>query len=137
MTVTTDSPIADLNLPPSLVKALNRGGYKNIRDLTTRTAAFFDHRGYDAKEIRLVTETLAKHGLEFAKPIGDWNRCGTCPTCQTCGNPRAVNARNVVLDLDGRAGHHGGRTGAPVCDGCDSHHRALVATRATELAGAR
>jgi hypothetical protein len=134
MPTTHTSPIAELDLPVALAKELVRYGYKTVGSIATHTAAHFTDRRFNTKDIAAITKALAAHGLEFAKPIGEWNTCGTCPTCKTCGNLRAVDARNVGTDLDGRAKHLGGGNRV-VCDDCHAHHRALVESRALELAG--
>ena len=109
MTLTTDDPLTELGLSKRLTNDLTRSGYKTIGSLTMHSAAYLaDRLRFLNGDMAAITEGLAAHGFEFAKPIGDWNRCDTCPTC----------LRGVALKRDGTFYRHLDRRYAerPVCD---------------------
>jgi hypothetical protein len=134
MTVTPDSPIAELNLSRNLTDLLSRYNYGTVAALIARPRTDIAVRMVNPRDMAAIDAALTEHGLAFRSEVGEWALRGDCPTCPDCGNPRARTARSVVVGLDGRAGHLGARV-APVCEGCDRHHRALVADRAEQLVG--
>jgi len=78
-----------------------------------------------------LDRALQLRGLWYGKPIpehGTYGTCTSCPACPDCGMPRATEAKQVVVDLRGRA-KHVTAPGDP-CDDCDTHHRELVASAA-------
>lgn len=121
-------------LRPATLRALAANGAAVIGDLldseyTRDVIAGWD--GVGAARLADLDAFMGRRGLAYGKPISDGfsHSCQDCPICPDCGNPRATSARNVAVDLDGRASHIGHRVG-PTCDGCDKHHRALVAAAA-------
>jgi hypothetical protein len=126
--------LRSLGLRPATLRALAENGATVVGDLldadhTRNVVAAWP--GVGASRLADLDNALGRHGVAYGRPIGDaaYTWCGGCEICPDCGNPRAAAARSVAVDLDGRAGHLGHRVG-PVCDGCDKHHRGLVAAAA-------
>lgn len=128
MSLTADSPIAELGLTTQAPKSLAEAGIDTVEQLLTHTrdelAAL---RGMGARRLADLDAALGRHRLVYGKPferrIAD-PTCPTCGPCPNCGNPRADDRRHVATDLTGRASHLGHRVG-PTCAGCDTHHRGL------------
>lgn len=128
------SKLADLGLRPATLRSLAENGVTVIGDLldpdhTRSVVAAWP--GVGASRLADLDAGMGRAGLAYGKPIGDSfaRSCADCAICPDCGNLRAASSRSVAVDLYGRAGHIGHRVG-PVCDGCDTHHRQLVATAA-------
>jgi hypothetical protein len=122
-TLTGGSSISALELPDNLTAKLRRLDITTVQRLAGRTrAALVDMLRPD--EFALVDEACKRFNVTHAVDGGHINTCGRCPRCPDCGNPRADHARHVVQDCTGRY-RHGGFTVGPVCDGCDTHHRAV------------
>lgn len=133
-TATAGTKLAALGMRPATLKALSENGATVVGDLLdsdyTRDV-IAGWPGVGASRLADLDAAMGRHGLAYGKPLGDGfsRSCQICEICPDCGNPRATSPRNVAVDLYGRAVHIGHRVG-PVCDGCDQHHRELVAAAA-------
>lgn len=127
-----DDPIAKLKLATQAPKSLAEAGITTIGALLDRSRDDIAQlRGMGASRLTDLDTALEERGLSFGRPLFNPNIyqvCKTCPTCETCGMPRATEAKNVVVDHRGRAKH--ANTSGDPCDGCDTHHRELVAATA-------
>lgn len=130
MAITYDSPISVLDLSTQAPRILAEAGIATIGALLDRSAEdIAELHGMGDTRFAELEDALSYLGLAFGRPLPDLGRyklCTACPACPECGNPRADSARNVVVDLAGRASHIG-RRDTPTCDDCDQHHRALFA----------
>jgi hypothetical protein len=130
MSITVDTSIAELKLTTQAPKNLADEGITTVGQLLAyKRSAVTKIRGMGEARMADLDRALQLRGLWYGKPIpvhAQYNTCSDCPVCPDCGNPRATSARNVAVGLDGRAAHIGHRVG-PVCEGCDTHHRQLVA----------
>lgn len=121
--------LADGGIPARIAKALKADGITTIGDIARRTRGQIALvGGIDGHDVAEIARILAGHRLGYIDGVGSYLQCKTCPRCTDCGMPRTSDARNVVVDVRGRA-KHVGAPGKP-CDGCDSHHRQLVANAA-------
>lgn len=132
--VDAGTSLKDLGLRPATLRALAENGATVVGDLldsdhTRDVVAVWP--GVGTSRLADLDAGMGRAGLAYGKPIADSfaRSCQDCPICEDCGNPRAESARSVVVDLFGRACHMGHRVG-PICDVCDTHHRALVVTAA-------
>jgi hypothetical protein len=136
MTVTANSPIADLKLSAVLTKNLAGTGYATVAQLVRTSREAVTGLWFTGPtEMAAIDKALASAGLRFAPSGGAINVCKTCPACPVCGSLRATSAVNVVTDSVTGQARHGGFQPTPPCANCNVHHRALVADRAAELAG--
>lgn len=129
MAVEYDTSIPELNLTTQAPKTLAEAGITTVGQLLERRRSDVAKlRGMGESRLADLDRALQLRGLWYGKPFpehGIYPTCKACPVCPDCGMPRATEARNVVVDMVGRA-KHATAAGDP-CDGCDKHHRALVA----------
>lgn len=132
MTIKHETPISELGLTTQAPKTLAEAGITTVGQLLdAKPQRIADLRGMGASRLADIERALGEHGLRLGKPLPDlgaYATCKRCPACPDCGMPRATEARNVVVDLLGRA-KHAQAVGDP-CDDCDQYHRELVATAA-------
>lgn len=132
MAIRYETPISELGLTTQAPKNLADFGITTVGQLLDRKrAAIAGVPGLGLSRLADIERALAEHGLALGKPLpnlGAYLTCKQCPACPDCGMPRATEARNVVVDLRGRA-KHVQAPGEP-CDNCDTYHRKLVATAA-------
>lgn len=120
-----DSPVTELGCTTQAPKALHDAGIDTIGQLiglTEDNAA--EIKGLGEYRLGDVKAAMVKHGLRFATDLFITRRCAHCPRCPECGNPRATEPKQVVVDVTGRYRHHGYEL-MPTCDNCDTHHRSL------------
>lgn len=129
--VTPGTKLSALGMRPATLKALAENGVAVVGDLDHTREIVASWPGVGASRLADLDAAMGRHGLVYGRPIpaGVAHSCQACEICPDCGNPRASSARNVAVDLNGRASHIGHRVG-PTCSGCDAHHRDLVATAA-------
>lgn len=132
MAVTYDTPIAELKLTTQAPKTLAEHSITTVgRLLQHRRSEVAALHGMGDSRLADIDRALQLRGLWYGKPfpdLGFYTTCKRCPACPDCGMPRATSARNVVVDLRGRA-KHATAVGKP-CDDCDQHHRQLVTAAA-------
>lgn len=132
MVIKHETPISELGLTTQAPKTLAEAGITTVGQLLeAKPQTIADLRGMGASRLADIERALAEHGLRLGKPLvnlGAYLTCKACPACPECGMPRATEAKNVVVNLRGRA-KHAQAPGDP-CDGCDKHHRQLVAATA-------
>lgn len=135
MSLTADSPIADLGMTTQAPRSLAEAGIDTVEQLLTHTrddiAAL---KGMGARRLADLDTVMAAHRLAYGQPFERRTSapvCKTCERCPDCGNPRADDRRHVATDLYGRASHLGHRVG-PTCSGCDRHHRGLFTVPAVD-----
>lgn len=133
-TTNPGTKLADLGLRPATLRALAEAGITVLGDLldTDHTRdVIAGWPGVGASRLADLDAAMGRAGLAYGKPRIDSfaGSCQDCPICPDCGNPCATSARNVAIGVDRRASHIGHRVG-PVCNGCDKHHRQLVAAAA-------
>jgi len=129
MPIRYDDPISALELTTQAPKVLAEAGITTVGQLLdTKPQIIADLKGMGASRLADIEQALSVHGLRLGMPLpnlGAYRTCKTCPACPECGMPRATEAKQVVVDLRGRA-KHVTAPGDP-CDGCDTHHRELFA----------
>ena len=134
MSLTADSPIADMGLTTQAPKTLANAGIETVAQLLAHgRAELAALKGMGARRLADLDAVMAGHRLVYGQPIERRTGGAICPTCKRCpecGNSRADDRRHVATDLYGRASHLGHRVG-PTCAGCDTHHRALFTTATT------
>lgn len=132
MAINYETPITELGLTTQAPKTLAEAGITTVGQLLDRDHAdIAGLRGMGTSRLADIENALEEHWLSFGKPLVNlsvYPVCKKCPTCPDCGLPRATSARNVVVDLRGRAKHT--TVAGDPCDDCDKHHRELVAARA-------
>lgn len=132
MALTYATPISALSLTTQAPKILAEAGITTVGALLdAKPGHIADLHGMGASRLADIERALAEHGLALGKPLPNlsaYPTCKSCPKCEDCGMPRATTAKNVVVDLHGRA-KHVQASGNP-CDDCNKYHRDLVATAA-------
>lgn len=132
MAIKYETPISELGLTTQAPKTLAEAGITTVGQLLdAKPQHIADLRGMGASRLADIERALGEHGLRLGKPLPDlgaYATCKRCPACPDCGVPRATDAKQVVVDLRGRA-KHAQAVGDP-CDECDTHHRQLVAAAA-------
>ena len=132
MAIKHETPISELGLTTQAPKTLAEAGITTVGQLLdAKPQAIADLRGMGASRLADIERALEEHGLCLGKPLvnlGAYATCKACPACPDCGMPRATDAKQVVVDLRGRAKH--AQAADDPCNGCDTHHRQLVATAA-------
>lgn len=132
MAIKYETPISELGLTTQAPKMLAEAGITTVGALLdTRPQIIADLKGMGTSRLADIENALAMHGLRLGKPLpnlGAYLTCKACPACPDCGMPRATEAKQVVVDYLGRYKHITA-PGDP-CDGCDEHHRELVAVTA-------
>lgn len=136
MAIKYDDPISKLELATQAPKTLAEAGITTIGQLLDRSHEdIAGLRGMGSSRLAELENALESRGLFFGRPLFNpsiYQVCQSCPACPECGMPRATDAKQVVQDYRGRY-KHVTAPGDP-CDGCDEHHRALVATAAAATA---
>jgi hypothetical protein len=131
--LTPSSPISALELPEELVARLQRADIRKVSALTSHAYKYYAGSGLSAAHLAALEAAFAKFGLTFAREGGDPSVCKTCPKCPQCGNPRAQEARHVIVDFRGHYVHNGFQD-VLGCNGCNEYHRELWTSAQTVAA---